>query len=300
MLYESLENLLDQSTLFDLIWPGEAAGLSESLKPPFAFPAGKIRMAKEMVALMPEHTTYVEPFAGSAAVFFAKEPAPTEVLNDLNPEVAQALKDLKSLSDADIASLIRCNWVSKKEEYEALFNKKSRTPKGRLHRFLYLARFSHNSTRKKSDYCKQGEGRDAQKYIATRLKPAVDRLKNVTVLSLDYEDVIKRYDGPGTLFFIDPPYAQYNALSRVSKDMPKTGEASFDENRFMSVLKSIKGKYILNYGERGELPKMLKDAGMQSRVVYRPRAHARGGKSAVGHLIGTNYGADISSVGSRG
>jgi DNA adenine methylase len=300
MLYESLENLLDQTSLFDLIWPEASSGLSESLRPPFAFPAGKIRMAKEMVALMPDHTTYVEPFAGSAAVFFAKDPAPNEVLNDLNPEVAQALRDLKSLSDADIESLIRCNWVSKREEYEALFNRKSRTAKGRLHRFLYLARFSHNSTRKKSDYCKGGEGRDAKKYIATRLKPAVDRLKNVTILSLDYEDVIKRYDSPQTLFFIDPPYAQYNALSRTSKAMPKTGEASFDENRFMSVLKAIKGKYILNYGERGELPKMLKAAGMQSRVVYRRRAHARGGKEPVGHLVGTNYGADISGIGSKG
>lgn len=288
----------DDRCLFDLLTPSEEEALGESMRPPFAFPAGKIRMAKEMVAIMPDHTTYVEPFAGSAAVFFAKEPADREVLNDLNPEVAQALRDLKSLSDVQIESLVRCNWVSNREEYQALFNRHSRTAVGRLHRFLYLARFSHNSTRKKSDFCKQDAGRDARRYIETRLKPAVDRLKDVTILSEDYQGVIERFDSPSTLFFIDPPYAQYNALSRTSSDMPKTGEGAFDENRFMSVLKAIKGKYILNYGERGELPKMLKDAGIQSRVVYRRRSHVRGGKDPVGHLIGTNYGADISRVGS--
>jgi DNA adenine methylase len=287
----------DDRCLFDLFSPNEEGLLGESTRPPFSFPAGKIRMAKEMVAIMPDHATYVEPFAGSAAVFFAKEPADREVLNDLNPEVAQALRDLKSLSDLQIESLVRCNWVGNKEEYQALFNRQSRTAVGRLHRFLYLAKFSHNSTRRKSDYCKRDTGRDSRRYIETRLKPAVDRLKNVTILSEDYQGVIERFDSPSTLFFIDPPYSQYNALTRTSGTGPKTGEGAFDENRFMSVLKAIKGKYILNYGERGNLPKMLKDAGMQSRVVHRRRLH-RGGKTKdpVGHLIGTNYGADISRV----
>jgi DNA adenine methylase len=296
MLHQRLDDLLDESTLFDLIW-AKPEGLNEGVKPPFAFPAGKMRMAQEMVALMPEHTTYVEPFAGSAAVFFAKEPVRIEVLNDLNPEVAQTLRDLKSLRDEDIVSLLACDWVGSKEKYAEIFDTRGDTAVGRLHRFLYLAKFSHNSTRKKSAFCKTDDAKDARRYIEARIAPAVERLKNVTVLSEDYEAVIRRYDGPNALFFIDPPYAKYDALSS-EKGAPKTGEKSFDENRFMFVLRSIKGKYILNYGERGELPDMLKAAGMQSRVVYRRRSHAQGGSEPVGHLIGTNYGADIDRVGS--
>ena len=41
---------------------------------------GKTRLAKTIIAKMPEHGCYVEVFAGAAAVFFAKEPSETEVI----------------------------------------------------------------------------------------------------------------------------------------------------------------------------------------------------------------------------
>lgn len=39
------------------------------------------------MALMPDHSCYVEPFAGGAALLFAREPAKVEVLNDINGEL---------------------------------------------------------------------------------------------------------------------------------------------------------------------------------------------------------------------
>ena len=40
----------------------------------FGYPAGKARIADQLVALIPTHKTYVEPFCGSAAVFVTKAP----------------------------------------------------------------------------------------------------------------------------------------------------------------------------------------------------------------------------------
>jgi DNA adenine methylase len=37
---------------------------------PLAYIGGKRRIASQIVALLPRHTTYVEPFAGGAQVFF--------------------------------------------------------------------------------------------------------------------------------------------------------------------------------------------------------------------------------------
>ena len=59
---------------------------------PLAYLGGKNRVAKKIIALIPEHTCYIEPFCGGAQVFFHKEPAKVEVLNDLNEDVFNFLR----------------------------------------------------------------------------------------------------------------------------------------------------------------------------------------------------------------
>src|SRR3977135_2176411 len=54
---------------------------------PLAYIGGKNRLAHKIIAPLPEHTAYVEPFAGGAQVFFHKEPSKVEVLNDLDFEI---------------------------------------------------------------------------------------------------------------------------------------------------------------------------------------------------------------------
>jgi DNA adenine methylase len=52
------------------------------VRPPIVYLGGKIRLADRLLALMPEHGHYVEPFAGSLAVLLAKPRAPHETVND--------------------------------------------------------------------------------------------------------------------------------------------------------------------------------------------------------------------------
>src|SRR6266511_6412524 len=59
---------------------------------PLSYIGGKRRIAKSLVALIPEHVTYVEPFAGGAQVFFHKPRAKVEVLNDLDEEIVNFLR----------------------------------------------------------------------------------------------------------------------------------------------------------------------------------------------------------------
>src|SRR5271154_6845463 len=54
---------------------------------PLSYIGGKNRLAKRVISIFPKHTTYVEPFAGGAQVFFRKEPSKVEVLNDLDGEM---------------------------------------------------------------------------------------------------------------------------------------------------------------------------------------------------------------------
>ncbi|MFR9166830.1 MAG: DNA adenine methylase [Dysgonomonas sp.] len=57
------------------------------MKTPITYYGGKQTMLKYIRPLIPAHTIYCEPFAGGAPVFFDKEPAKVNVINDLNSEL---------------------------------------------------------------------------------------------------------------------------------------------------------------------------------------------------------------------
>src|SRR5437667_12819593 len=59
---------------------------------PLSYIGGKRRIAKQLVSLIPDHITYVEPFAGGAQVFFHKPRSRVEVLNDLDGEIVNFLR----------------------------------------------------------------------------------------------------------------------------------------------------------------------------------------------------------------
>jgi len=48
---------------------------------------GKRRLADTIIPRFPDHECYVEVFAGGAALYFLRHPAPVEVINDINGDL---------------------------------------------------------------------------------------------------------------------------------------------------------------------------------------------------------------------
>jgi hypothetical protein len=69
------------------------------LRPPFIYYGGKQRTAAVIAGLLPAHTHYVEPFAGSLAVLLAKTPAKLETVNDLDGDLMLFWRVLRDQPD---------------------------------------------------------------------------------------------------------------------------------------------------------------------------------------------------------
>lgn len=216
--------------------------IEKGLRAPWGSPGGKRWLAHAIVDLFPDHTKYVEPFAGGAAVFWAKDPSEVEVLADLDAELIQALKFIKTFSESEFKSLSGMETERSKEIFDKL---KESSPTGRVekfHRWLYLRCLSHGAEGKtvnpsaKSNY--------TIKNVLDRLSGCKERLKGVTLLAQDWEKTIQEHDGKDTFFYFDPPYAETTCDGLLpDENGPPTNE------KIVAVVSKVKGLWILSLND---------------------------------------------------
>jgi DNA adenine methylase len=64
-------------------------------KPPISLDGGKSRLASKIVALFPEHHTYVEVFGGTGACLLIKQSSPVEVFNDVDGDIVNLFRAIR-------------------------------------------------------------------------------------------------------------------------------------------------------------------------------------------------------------
>jgi DNA adenine methylase len=65
------------------------------LNPPIPRMGGKSRLRKTIIAMVPEHTCYVELFFGAGWVYFGKKLSKVEVINDIDNELINLFRMIK-------------------------------------------------------------------------------------------------------------------------------------------------------------------------------------------------------------
>jgi site-specific DNA-adenine methylase len=218
---------------------GGSTGSAKTLKQPLRSPGGKTRIANKLLALLPPHETYVEPYAGGAALFWRKAPSKREVLNDINPDIMSVYQFLQKASDAELEEFARRDWVAREELFERLFDSEPRSLADRAYRAWYLSRFGrHGPHSKRGDFQHIYEGQRAA-VTFERLKELRERLRDTILTVGDALDIIKRYDGPDTFFYIDPPYLGANAGYQHGPDPEHIAQLG-------ALLRQLKGKALVS------------------------------------------------------
>lgn len=215
------------------------------LKSPLAWLGGKSRLADRIIERMPVHQTYCEVFAGAAWVLFKKPESKVEIINDINSDLTNLYRCVK-FHLAELVAQFRWMLVARDE-----FDRFLKTPADtltdiqRAARFFYLAKASFGAriVRPTFGIAATAQPRLNLLRIEEDLSEAHLRLARVFIECRPYDQVIERFDKPGTLFYVDPPYWD------CEKDY---GEGLFSRDdfaRLAALLGAVKGKFILSLND---------------------------------------------------
>lgn len=215
-------------------------------RPPLAgWMGGKSLLAKRIIERIPTHDCYVEPFAGAAWVLFRKEESKVEVINDINKDVVTLYRCLQWHLEEFIRYF---KWVLvARDEFQRLntVNPDTLTDIQRAARFYYLQQscFGGKITGMTFGYGRTRAPKLNLLRIEEQLSAAHLRLSRVYIECLPYADIISRYDGPNTFFYIDPPYWDCESYY---------GKGIFSREDFMRLseqLKNIQGRFLLSLND---------------------------------------------------
>jgi DNA adenine methylase len=248
---------------------------------PIAYIGGKNRMAKQIIALLPKHTTYVEAFAGGAQVFFHKETSQVEVLNDLDFEIVNFFRVCQHHYEELVRYLNYCLISRRWFEILAAEQPASLTDIQRAGRFFYLQKNSFGGLILKQHYHYGVIQRPNYnpKRIPEIIQAAHKRLQGVQIESLPYEQILERYDRPTTLFYLDPPYWQR-----------KLYRFNFSDQNFVDLerqLHGVRGRFILSLDDHPEVRKLFGRWWIR-RFELAYTAQTKAGKR-YGELVITNF-----------
>lgn len=170
-------------------------------------------MRKFIIPILPEHTCYIEPFAGAAWVLFGKPPSDVEIINDIDQELVNFFRIVKEKPEELVASF-EWDLVSRAEFGRlASMDLTQATDIERTHRFFYIIMAGWggelNYPRFATSITDGGHGNrliGGLKTLRDRLEPVHKRLRTVIIENLDWLECVDRYDREGTLMYLDPPY----------------------------------------------------------------------------------------------
>ncbi|MBW2675660.1 MAG: DNA adenine methylase, partial [Deltaproteobacteria bacterium] len=132
----------DNIPVFDLVLRRKAEFkrqvVKEGLSKPIRSPGGKDAWLDVLLNKIPPHKVYVEPYAGGASLFWAKEPSEKEVLADINPDIVAFYKFLQNASDGDFAWMRELKWDWSSSHFEEVKNSSPKTLREKAYRCKYL------------------------------------------------------------------------------------------------------------------------------------------------------------------
>jgi len=260
-----------------------------TVRPAAGYQGGKKNLARRICAIIEstEHDGYAEPFVGMGGIFLRRAARPrAEIINDISGDVATFFRVLQEHYPYFIDML---RWrVASRAEFERLCGQDPArlTDLQRAARFLYLQRLAFGGKVVGRNF--GVDTRQGARFNIAKLEPMLaeihERLAGVVIEQLPYDVFLDRYDRPGMLFYLDPPYHGCEDDYGAGVFGPE------DFARLAARLARARGKFILSINDTTEIRACF--AGFAIRPVettWSISAASTGGAKRVGELIVSNF-----------
>jgi len=261
----------------------------------FRYFAGKSRLAKQLISMMPPHRCYVEPFGGSGTVLLNKQPSKVEVFNDIYLNLINlfiCIKKFPTELRREAEAIPYSRHLFAKYSLE-LRNKDFKIPDPiRAAKFWFHQNASFNgltpeySTLGSFSFSKVKSTALEWAQKIEKLDVASWRFKNVIVESLDFRECIEKYDGLSTLFYLDPPYYSADNASGIEF-------SEKDHEDLHNLLSKVVGKWILTYDNDPAIRQLYKEYNLRFSALLSTTQSTQQSSNVrlnhVHHLIISNF-----------
>lgn len=262
------------------------------ITPAAGYLGGKRNLAKRVCAIIQsvDHDGYAEPFVGMGGIFFRRAARPrAEIINDISGDVTTLFRVVRRHYQAFVDEM---EWLlASRAEFERLraIDPAGLTDIERAARFLYLQRLAFGGKVVGRHF--GVDSHNPARFNLARLRASLvairDRLQPVVIERLPYGDFIRRYDRPGMLFYLDPPY--WNCEGDYGPGV----FAREDFERLSAQLGQIRGKFILSINDTPGARAVFSSFPMQRvEVTYTVSTAATGKGKKVGELLISNLPLD--------
>jgi DNA adenine methylase len=200
------------------------------------------------------HRIYTEAYGGAASVLLRKPRCYSEVYNDLDGEIVNLFRVLRNPSQArELTRLIRLTPFAREEFELSYIIADDPIEQARRTVFRSFAGFSSAGTtgkwttgfRNNATHSGSTPAQDWGNY-PDALGAIVDRLRGVVIESQPAVDIIRKFDGPDTLHYIDPPYPAETRNDRWG-DGAYRYEMTSDEHRTLAdTLRNVRGMVVVS------------------------------------------------------
>lgn len=189
---------------------------TKKVNAPFGYFGSKNKIALQLCSDLPPHNCWVEAFCGSAALTLKKEPAPIEVINDVDNEIVNLFEQLRN-NHEQLCEMIEFTPYAENELINARIPLEGLSDLERARRFLVQSMMAINGLfgsakggfSYSDSYSRNGHDARVNRWnnLPERLRLVVTRLKKVRVENKDALKLIQKYlYRPATLLYLDPPY----------------------------------------------------------------------------------------------